>query len=180
MSMDGQAAANYIALGSLITNLVVLIFLVVQLAFLRDQIRNAQEVFIVEQQRSNRQSTLEFLAATIERREEIAAQIPSSSSKSEFAQFFTSLDDNPDNRHRLMVLLNYYESLAAGVNVGAFNVEIVDRVVGHTIVRLYDTFCEFIEKRRIQSQSPKAYVELEQLAELIRVRRTKLGEPSGK
>src|SRR5436305_7353918 len=114
--MSGQTAANYIALAGLVVNLVVLAFPAVQLVLLRKQVDRAEDSLISEQRRSNKQSTFEYLIATIERRHEFLARIPSE--KHAVAAFIAGLKDKADDRRELVRFLNYYETLAAGVNSG--------------------------------------------------------------
>jgi c-di-AMP phosphodiesterase-like protein len=68
-------------------------------------------------------------------------------------------------------VINVYERLGAGVNIGAYDVGVINRLVGQNIIDNYERFSAYIEARRVALNRPFAWVEFQKLVgELRRIR----------
>jgi hypothetical protein len=67
--------------------------------------------------------------------------------------------------------LNYYEVLASGVNEGVFDLGVVDRTSGTTIIKIQEFYGDFIDEVREAERRPRVYLEIESLAKKLRQRR---------
>lgn len=166
------------AVAALIVNIILLMFLVKQLRLLQTQISNASEAFALEQLRIKRQSTLEHLAATMGHRQAVSKDVPPDTDITAVREFSSNADSNSPNGRLLRDYLNYYESLATGINCGVFDVEIAARTSGTVIVRVFDAYRDFIYRIRKATGHTLAYSELEQLAETLRPRLKRLNAES--
>jgi uncharacterized protein DUF4760 len=169
--MSSQTISSMIAIGGLVVNVIVLGFLIVQITLLRRQVDLARDAFVDEQRRSKKQATLDFMAATLDRRHQLHAKVPDETDRAATAQFLDSLKQSNTPPRFLFDYLNYYEVIAAGVNDGTLDLDIVDRTSGSTIRRIADTYRQFIEKRRQVNDQPTLYCELLALAETVQRRR---------
>ncbi len=79
---------------------------------------------------------------------------------SEMAQLI--LEDDEEQR-RLHKVINIYERLALGVNIGAYDIDTLNRLVGQNIIDNYTRFAEYISARRIKFSRKFAWKEFEQL-----------------
>lgn len=77
--------------------------------------------------------------------------------------------DTPDARGKLRTYLNELERVAAATKLGVVDLDVVDLVVGGTIVRTFYNYRPYIE--RVQVQAKSNYLELEWLARTIEDRR---------
>jgi hypothetical protein len=172
--VDNNLLAAIVGVGGLSLSLAGLIFVAVQVRLLRVQIADAREVFVFEQQRGRKQSSLEFISATMERRAMLQNAIPTGSETERVAQFLEQLKSEPrnsDRRRDLSRFLSYYEAVAVGVNTGVFDIEIIDRAWGSVIIRTFAAYREYIYERRAVRHQPKLYAEFEDLANSILGRR---------
>lgn len=76
------------------------------------------------------------------------------------------LESNPDGRLLLHQVLNAYERLAAGLNLGVYDLPTIARINGKVLVSNYERFRPYIEHRR-KTSNPNAWIEFSRLAERI-------------
>jgi hypothetical protein len=138
--VSSQLISSVIAIGSLFVNVIVLFFLVVQIALLRKQVDLAKGAFLDEQVRSKKQATLDFMAATLDRRHALHAMVPDETDHVAVTDFLTSIEQSVTPPRFLFDYLNYYELIASGVNDGTLDIDIVVRASGSTIRRIASTY----------------------------------------
>jgi hypothetical protein len=68
-------------------------------------------------------------------------------------------------------LLSHMEMLSVGVLSGVFDISIVDRASGGSLIAIYDTMTPYIDNRRETLNAPTLYVEFEELIGRLRKRR---------
>jgi len=158
---------DIVGIGGLIINAVAFGALLSQVYLLRKQIRTADEAFGIEQVRSRKQSTLEFLAATVERRQKLSRELPVEIDHAASQRVLEVWDHDEDARRPVYEFLDFYEMLATGVNSGIFDLEVVDRASGSRIIRIHESYGELIEKLRAEQERPRMYEELQGLAATI-------------
>ena len=166
--------ALLISAGGLVVSIVALAFVAIQVRLLIVQIVDAKIVFVKEQERSRKQSSLEFMAATMERRSLMQNTVPSGNDLAKVAEFLEVLQNEPpysERRSELSRLLNYYEAVAVAVNSDVFDIGIIDRAWGSVIIRTFAGYGNYIYERREFLRQPQLYGELEQLAKSILDRR---------
>lgn len=173
------SVADVVGLCGVLINGVVVIFLVIQLRLLRDQVNQAKDAFVSEQARARKQSTLEFMANTVARRHELAGLIPPEEEREEVQELLNTFPKDSRVRRNLYDYLNYYEMLATGVNTNVLDIGVVNRNSGGTIIRIYRTYAQLIRAVRRELNRPTMYEELETLVlELGRLRGSKVGAES--
>jgi hypothetical protein len=159
--MTASVVANLIAGFALVVGLVVTLLLVKQLRLLSSQIAQAREAFVSEQERIRKQATFEYLAATTARREQLTRRVPSKRHVPRAGRLVRVL-----RSRQIAEMLNYYEEFAAAVDVN-----VVDRILGGTIVAIDDAYGSSFPRMREELDSPYIYAEVSHLAETIRSRR---------
>lgn len=138
------------------------------------QIADARNAFVSEQQRGRRQSSLEFISATMERRAALQNAIPMGNDPEGVVRLLEQLSSESgtsDRRRDLNRFLSYYEAVGVGVNTGVFDIEIIDRAWGSVIIRTFAAYREYICERRSARRQPLLFSEFEELAECIARRR---------
>lgn len=73
-------------------------------------------------------------------------------------------------------IINRYERLALGVNIGAYDVRVLNRLVGQNIIDNYCRFEAYIEARREKLNRPYAWKEFEKLTNKLKTLREKNSE----
>jgi hypothetical protein len=136
-------------------------------AFLVVQIRRAKLTFETEQARLKRQSTLEFIATTMERVYDLGGAMPQSGDIPATMAFIEKARSSPETMRIFQVYFNYHESLAAGSNCGIFDIEVIYRVRGTTIIRMAELYHDFVEELRAASNHPERYREIDKLAKRL-------------
>ena len=80
------------------------------------------------------------------------------------------LNDN-NEQIRINRVINLYERLALGINIGVYDLKTINRMVGQNIINNYAKFHLYIEARRKKLKRPFAWSEFETLVnELIKIR----------
>jgi hypothetical protein len=70
-------------------------------------------------------------------------------------------------------ILNSYERLALGANLGVYDVRVLNRVSGRLLIENYERFEDYIEYRRELKEAPAAWIEFEKLTLKLRSLRRK-------
>jgi hypothetical protein len=84
---------------------------------------------------------------------------------SEMAQL---IFEDGDEETRINRLLNIYERLALGINIGAYDIKVLNKLVGQNIINNYVRFEEYIELRRTELDRPFAWREFQKLSERLK------------
>lgn len=77
------------------------------------------------------------------------------------------LKSNPDGTVLLHRVLNTYERLAAGLNLGIYDLETIARINGKILASNYERYRPYIENRR-KTKNPNAWIEFSSLVDRIR------------
>ena len=167
-----------IAAISVAVNTVLLVAFALQLRLMRIQLRQSSDATERDHQQRRRQATLEFVTATFDRSQRLVERGLPALFKDEvelFADAPAALDDPRNDVIR--EYLNGFEAFATGVNLGLYDLEVVNHLRGTVIVRTMVLYRSWIEARRVLNQNPNQYRELETLSEAIVEHRRRAGAP---
>ena len=79
-----------------------------------------------------------------------------------------SLIEDRDEATKINRVLNIYERMALGVNLGAYDIKVLNRMVRFNLISNYERFEEYIVARRKKFERPFAWTEFEKLIKIIR------------
>src|SRR5262245_30571239 len=99
---------------------------------------------------------------------ELVDRVPAPHDVAATDAFIEEAKSRPETAKILTNYLNYHEGLAAGVNCGIFDLEVVYRVRGTTIIRLEELYRGYIREQRSATYHPEKYMEIQNLAESLR------------
>ncbi len=119
-----------------------------------------------ENRRQQQRATINYITSTVQRQHDLYGNIHQDQSFADKA----AVIDSPEF-HELTSYLGYLEYLAAGVNMGIFDAEVVSRTIGGRIVRANAMFGEWIHAERERLDNPGVYIELELLIPELRALR---------
>lgn len=119
-----------------------------------------------EHRRQQRQATINYLSSTIQRQHELYGEIEQDG---RFLEKATVV--NSPEFHKLTSYFGLLEYLAAAVNMGVFDAEVVNRTIGGRLIRATSDFAEWMEAERQRLGNPAVYEELRELVEDLRRRR---------
>ncbi|MRH88340.1 DUF4760 domain-containing protein [Nocardia sp. SYP-A9097] len=125
-------------------------------------IDRATKETIDENIRQRQRSTLDFIGTTIERQHALYTKINSD------PNFLSKASDH--DRQEFMDLrsyLGYLENIAAGVNMGIFDRDVVDRTVGNRLIRAWERYGDWIQDVRRLQHNGRLYEELESLVKKL-------------
>lgn len=74
-------------------------------------------------------------------------------------------DEHVEEKQAILLVLNQYEFMAAGIFAGAFDEEIYMRMKRSLLIRDWDTLSAFVHELRRQSSNAALFIEFEQLAQ---------------
>jgi len=156
--------SSSIAFVGLVVNIAFLVVLVKQLGVMRKQIDDASNVFVSEQRRIRRQSTLEVIAQTQQYRYDLSKVLPAERDIASVTAFVDEAFADPEKHRLLRNYLNYYENLAAGINSGVYDLKMVARTFGTVLLNIAQAYEPYISRRRDETGHVLAYLEIQDLA----------------
>ncbi len=140
-----------------------------QMRLLARQLDAATESTRLDHERRRLTETFEFANEILEKQWEFASMIPDARDGDAVKNYLASTtDSSPPHDVVATRYLDIYENLAAAVNVGVLDIEMVDRLEGGRIVRTWDAFAPWVEERRQRLGQESLFVELQQLADKVR------------
>ena len=77
------------------------------------------------------------------------------------------LEDDEEQK-RLNKVINIYERLSLGINIGAYDIKTLNRLVGQNLIDNYVRFEAYIEARRFKLNRPFAWHEYQKMVEKLR------------
>lgn len=80
----------------------------------------------------------------------------------------TTWIDKGDEAIKINRVLNIYERLALGVNLGAYDIKVLNRLVGFNLISNFERFEAYIKVRRERFNRPFAWKEFELLIKKIK------------
>lgn len=125
------------------------------LFFLGLEVRRVRQATKEESVRRSREATLNHYAATLADRNSLRTDLPNVNASDTF--------DSEEQRSRVTRYLAYWELLAAGVNLGIYDFDTVRLIAGSRILKVWSNWEAFVQGRRIATENPKLYCELESL-----------------
>jgi len=160
-------------------NSVLFIVFYQQLRTLRRQVQQAEAATNRDHVRRRQQSTMEFLAATWEKRAVLREHVPYDLDAGAIADFIKRTDTSARERKLAVDYLSIWELLATGVNMEVFDVDIVERMAGVPIREISRNYSSFIEDRRRRFNAPNMYAEVTTLASVLEGRSSPHADGSG-
>jgi hypothetical protein len=161
-----------IALITAIINLGLLLLLAYQLRLLSEQLKQDGQSVELDHSRRKAQATLEFSTATLAKQEQWKHLLPDYyRDEQDVRRSVLSIDSKDPLDSTLQDFIGFFEELATGVNLGVYDVDIVDHLMGTRVIRAFKAFEPWIERRREEYGVPGLYREFQTLAEAIERRR---------
>lgn len=167
-----EAWSLIIAGGAAVTNIVVFGVLLLQLSYLRRQIRQAQESTELDHGRRRRQATIEFYATTLDRLQRLREDLPHDrDSAAVEAVTRRALSGDDEANKKIAAYLTMHNLVAVSVRSDVFDVVVIDHLFGGRLLALVANYGPWIEHTRRQLSYPTMYSDLEWLADQIAARR---------
>ena len=139
------------------------------------QLRQGIAATKLEHMRRRKEATIEFYAGTIEARQELMDTMPRLHDLDGINRLINQAMGNPRGKaaRNIAHYLGLFEMLSVAANTDAFDLELIDRLVGSRILRISEAYAPWIDSR-IEKARPGAqpYGELLRLARQLRDRRT--------
>ena len=137
----------------------------VQLRLLRRQVQQADDATARDHDRRKKQATIDFWAATQDRRLALAIQLPLDRDVKEIKKFLKEAGQGDNEKVRTLAdFLGLYEMLATGINADVFDFELFAVMAGPRITSVVDNYGDWIQERRDERKDPLLYDELTHLA----------------
>lgn len=152
------------------TDIAQLVVAVASLGFVTLQLRHIRKVASDDFDQRRRQATFDYLVNTQQERSKRSSEVPPTTAANLKAFIEAALHEDAKERKAIVKYLNYYERLAAGVNNGVFEIEIVNVLWGSTIIEIADNYHDFITN--FQSNKTNLWQELVKLSNDLKVLRS--------
>lgn len=153
-------------------NIAALVFIGCQVLLARRALREGAEAQQQEWVRRRKQATIELEVSTARYRESLKAVLPwNDRDPKEVAAF---LKDAAGDRARLGSVreyLNHLEDLAVGIKEGVFDLDTVSMLEGSRIIDTVASYSPYIEGVRRELGRPALYLDIEELAQMLKVQR---------
>lgn len=146
------------SLASLAINGLLLYLVGRQLKAIQSQIRQADVSVSLDHNRRRSQATIEYWAETLEASSRFQLQVPNDYDLVDDPSLLSAYEEQA-----VVQYLRLFESLSAGVNMGIFDFETIDRIAGSRIVAIGQGYQAWIDDRRIKRDNVRLYEELEEL-----------------
>ncbi len=157
------------ALGLLVNGALFVVFFL-QLRELRRQIKGSSEADKRDHERRRKQATIEFYAATLERRNALRHELAEDRDSEAITRVTEKLREQGKSApewHSVVEYLNLWETLATGVNSDVLDYSTISRLSGQRVISIVRNYWSWIDWRRSELASPSVYSELETLATRI-------------
>ena len=144
----------------------------VSIALVGIQIHLAAKTLKDDHDRRRQQATLEYLIKDVrphwgDELRQLASSIGRTIPMSD--ETMSKLRANPQSRQLINKLLGNIEHMAVGVNMGVYDLEILDRSSGGFLINTFNRFLPYIRRR--QMKQPLIYTEFEKLTDALCKRR---------
>lgn len=163
---------------AVVVNIVLFLVFFLQLRALKTQVRLSEEATERDHARRRQQATVDFYMTTLEKRTELRHTLPYDRNADAIREYVTALKDESETEALYVTdYLTMFEMLAGGVNMGIYDLEVIDRLAGSRLRAIYNNYLPWIDQRRRMFDSPSLYCELESLSRSLEARRaTKFSE----
>lgn len=148
------------------------VLILLQLRAVKMELEQSANIAALDHDRRRRQATLEFFTETMDKRVEWRKTFPNEFDASAVAAFAPDPANDGDRLNvEVAEYLGHYEDLAAGVALGIFDIDTVDRLAGPRLIRAFRAWQPWINGLRVHLDRPTSYIEWESLArDLVRRR----------
>ena len=118
--------------------------------------------------RRKQQATIDFWAATQDRRLKLSKDLPLDSDRAGIAAFLESIGQGDSDKSRTLTdFLGLYELLAAGINAEVLDLVLFARIAGPRITSVTNGYGTWIDERRRLRHEPLFYAELTTLSHTL-------------
>jgi hypothetical protein len=133
---------------------------------------------ILEQRQTNlrysKQATISAYLESFDDRKSIQDQLPRDRDIEAVRLFCPDPKDTANPRFSLIAAhLNYFETLSTGVNIGAYDFDVISRLAGGRVIAAWNAYEPFIQARRSIVDSPELWSEFETLSTRLTNERNK-------
>lgn len=161
-----------IGLATVAISIVGFLLVAIQLKVLREQVRLGDAVVERDHEQRRKEATFTFALATRANFYELRESgLPSVNDPKDVERFLEAIpnwhDSDDPNNILIMRYLGAWETVATGINLGAYERDVIDRLNGPEVVRLCRTFGPWIEARRERTGQANLYREIELVASSI-------------
>jgi hypothetical protein len=164
--------SNVIAIVTGAVNIAAAVFVGMQVRLAVVQNRTSSDLQQRQWDMERKRATINFLLSTIELRKALKAALPYSDRLPNVAaRAIARAQANQESAVAIRSYLDYLENFSTGVNLGVLDLEVADRNGGGRIIAMFQNYRLYIERRRVELDDPRLYVELELLATKIAERR---------
>ncbi|MEV4333509.1 DUF4760 domain-containing protein [Streptomyces sp. NPDC049597] len=127
----------------------------------------------LDHDRRRKQATVEYLAATMDRRKELRDEgIPDERDPAAVSALIGRMDAGDRTATRLVYsYLTIYNHLGVGARSDAFDLRVIDQAWGGSVIAIWEGYRPWIERQRRARCEPRLYEDLEHLAALMTPRR---------
>lgn len=161
-----------VGLATAVVGLFGFVLVAIQLRILQAQISASGDEIERDHEQRRKEATFAFASATRQTFYDLrSAGLPSVNTVNDVEEYLGQIADwkDPDHPDNVLVqrYLGWWETLATGVNLGAYELEVIDRLNGPEIVRVWLKFEPWILARREAYSQPNLYHEIELLESRI-------------
>ena len=149
-----------------------------QLRLMRVQLQQASDATDRDHRQRRMQATLEFVTATFDRMGSLRDRGLPELVRAAVEPYTDRPLDMADKRNLLVrEYLNGFEAFATGVNLGLYDIDVVNRLRGTMIIRSWALYEPWVTARRSLFSQASYYAELERLASDLSQLRRAGGQP---
>jgi hypothetical protein len=157
--------------AAVVVNVVLFVMVVLQLRAVQRQVKDSESQAFLDNQRRKKQATIDFWAATQDRRLKLSDDLPLDSDQEAIATFLTSIGQGDSDKSRtLTAFLGLYELLAAGINSDVLDLVLFARIAGPRIISVTKGYGAWIDERRTLRNDRLLYDELTTLSDTLNQR----------
>jgi hypothetical protein len=167
-----EIAADIATCVGVVISVVLFALFWLQLRELRRQVKGSEEAVKMDHDRRKMQATIDFYAATIEKRTALSTKLPSDRDSEGTARFVKKyLRSDGQHARDLTDYLGFFELLATGVNTDTLDFKVMERMAGPRIEAIATNYSSWIAYKQKSLNSPKLFCELVDLASEFKVHR---------
>lgn len=155
-----------------------IVAILLQLRAVRTEIYQTGRIAEEDHRRRRREATLSFMATSLEKRSEWRDKLPDDRDREGIAAFIadcmpTQGGKNAEKTKDISGYLAHHEDIATGVQLGVFDIDTVDLLMGPRLVSTFRNWEVWIKDYRIACDEHVLYIEWECVVEAIESRREK-------
>ena len=163
-------SADQIQLVALVIQGLALVIVVIQISFLRRNLERSRQDNLAYHERTRKQTTIEYAGRKwLDARIQLEAKYGDDVIAEGAAE---NIYNDKDLKSQVDQLLGTLEHIAAGVNTGIYDEDVLYRMVSSSVIDNFTRFKHYIKIRR-QRESEEKYIELEAMAIRFMDRRSK-------